>query len=112
MTLQPAVARPSAPAAWLCLWHRHHGGCLARSKLLANRLLADSLPADQDGAYVKLYLNTVGDGAGGVDETASMSIAGPVSLLGFSISITPGEVTTATVNFSFSNQPTIDLKTA
>ena len=79
---------------------------------LANRLLADSLRADQDGAYVKLYLNTVGDGAGGVDETASMSIAGPVSLLGFSISITPGEVTTATVNFSFSNQPTIDLETA
>ena len=79
---------------------------------LANRLLADSLRSDQDGAYVKLYLNTVGDGSGGVDETASMSIAGPVSLLGFSISITPGEVTTATVNFSFSGQPTIDLETA
>jgi hypothetical protein len=79
---------------------------------LANRLLADSLKSTQDGAYVKLYLNTVNDGSGGVDETASMSIAGPVSLLGFSISITPGEVTTATVNFSFSGQPTIDLETA
>ena len=79
---------------------------------LANRLLADSLKSDQDGAYVKLYLHTVGDGAGGVDETKSMSIAGPVSLLGFSISITPGEVTTATVNFSFSGQPTVDLETA
>ena len=79
---------------------------------LANRLLADSLKSDQDGAYVKLYLHTVGDGAGGVDESKSMSIAGPVSLLGFSISITPGEVTTATVNFSFSGQPTVDLETA
>ena len=79
---------------------------------LANRLLADSLKSTQDGAYVKLYLNTVSNGSGGVDETASMSIAGPVSLLGFSISITPGEVTTATVNFSFSGQPTIDLETA
>ena len=75
---------------------------------LANRLLASSLRADQGGAEVKLYIDTVA-GTGGPDDTQSMFISGPITLLGFSLNVTPGEVTTATVNFTFSGQPTIDL---
>ena len=75
---------------------------------LANRLLASSLRKDQSGAEVKLYIDTV-QGTGGVDDTQSMYISGPITLLGFSLNVTPGEVTTATVNFTFSGQPTIDL---
>ena len=75
---------------------------------LANRLLASSLRKDQSGAEVKLYLDTV-QGTSGVDDTQSMFISGPITLLGFSLNVTPGEVTTATVNFTFSGQPTIDL---
>ena len=74
----------------------------------ANRLLASSLRADQSGAMVKLYIDTVA-GTSGPDDTQSMFISGPITLLGFSLNVTPGEVTTATVNFTFSGQPTIDL---
>jgi len=75
---------------------------------LANRLLASSLRSDQSGAEVKLYLDTV-QGATGPDDAQSMYISGPITLLGFSLNVTPGEITTATVNFSFAGQPTIDL---
>ena len=78
---------------------------------LANRLLASSLRKDQSGAEVKLYLDTV-QGTNGVDDAQSMFISGPITLLGFSLNVTPGEVTTATVNFTFSGQPTIDLSSS
>ena len=75
---------------------------------LANRLLASSLRKEQSGAEVKIYIDTV-QGASGPDDAQSMFISGPITLLGFSLNVTPGEVTTATVNFTFSGQPTIDL---
>ena len=75
---------------------------------LANRLLASSLRSDQSGAEVKLYIDTVA-GTNGPDDAQSMFISGPITLLGFSLNVTPGEITTATVNFTFSGQPTIDL---
>ena len=72
---------------------------------LANRLLKDSLKKNQDGAEVRLYINTVCNGTS-VDDAASLYIEAPISIMGFSINVTPEDVITATVNFSFSGQPT------
>ena len=72
---------------------------------MASRLIASALKKDQDGAAVRLYINTVCVN-GAVDNTASAYIEAPISILGFSFSVTPSEVTTATVNFALSGQPT------
>ena len=72
---------------------------------LANRLLKDSLKKNQDGAAVRLYINTVCSGTS-VDDSSSLYIEAPISIMGFSINVTPEDVITATVNFSFSGQPT------
>ena len=72
---------------------------------MASRLLNSSLKTQQDGAAVRLYINTVCAG-GNIDNTASSYIEGPITILGFSFSVTPDEVTTATVNFALSGQPT------
>ena len=74
---------------------------------LANRLIADSLKKDQNGAEVRLFINTVsGAQAGEVDLTRSLYIQVPIVILGFSIDVTPEEAITAELNFSFSGQPT------
>ena len=73
---------------------------------LANRLLSNSMRKNQSGAEVRLYVNTV-DGTGGMpDLTKSLYIEAPVSIMGFSISVSPEEVITAELNFSLSGQPT------
>ena len=72
---------------------------------MASRLIASALKKDQDGAAVRLYINTVCTN-GAVDNTNSAYIEAPISILGFSFSVTPSEVTTATVNFALSGQPT------
>ena len=72
---------------------------------MASRLLKSSLQKDQNGAEVRLYINTVCV-AGEIDESASSYIEAPITILGFSFAVTPEEVTTATVNFSLSGQPT------
>ena len=71
----------------------------------SSRFLGSSLKKDQYGARVKLYINTVCSG-GSIDDTASGYLEAPVTILGFSFSVTPDEVTTATVNFALSGQPT------
>lgn len=72
---------------------------------LANRLLSDSMKKNQGGAEVRLFINTVDDGAGKVDLAKSLFIQTPISILGFSVAVTPEEVTTAELNFSVSGQP-------
>ena len=72
---------------------------------MASRLLKSSLMNNQDGAQIRLYINTVCT-AGEVDNTKSAYIEAPVSILGFSFAVSPDEVTTATVNFALSGQPT------
>jgi hypothetical protein len=73
---------------------------------LANRLLSNSMRKNQGGAEVRLYVNTVDDGTGKPDDTKSLYIQAPISIMGFSISVSPEEVTTAELNFSLSGQPT------
>ena len=74
---------------------------------LANRLIADSLRKDQNGASVRLFINTVGGAAAGeVDLSQSLYIEAPIVLLGFSVDVSPEEAITAEISFSFSGQPT------
>ena len=72
---------------------------------MASRLLKSSLMADQNGAQARLYINAVCT-AGEIDNTKSAYIEAPISILGFSFAVSPEEVTTATVNFALSGQPT------
>jgi len=75
---------------------------------LANRLLSNSMRKNQNGAEVRLYINTVagsGLGADQPDLTKSLYIQAPVSILGFSVNVSPEEVITASLNFSLSGQP-------
>jgi hypothetical protein len=72
---------------------------------MAARLIESSLKKNQDGAAARLYINTVCT-AGEIDNTASAYIEAPISILGFSFSVSPEDVTTATLNFSLSGQPT------
>jgi hypothetical protein len=73
---------------------------------LANRLLANSMRKNQSGAEVRLFVNAVNDGTGKPDLTKSLYIQAPISIMGFSVSVTPEDVTTAELNFSLSGQPT------
>ena len=72
---------------------------------LANRLLSNSMRKNQAGAEVRLFINTVDDGTGKADLAKSLYIQAPISIMGFSVSVTPEDVTTAELNFSVSGQP-------
>ena len=72
---------------------------------LANRLLSNSMRKNQNGAEVRLFVNTVDDGTGKPDLTKSLYIQAPISIMGFSLSVTPEDVTVAELNFSLSGQP-------
>ena len=72
---------------------------------LANRLLSNSMRKNQAGAEVRLFVNAVDDGTGKPDLTKSVYIQAPISIMGFSLSVTPEDVTTAELNFSLSGQP-------
>ena len=75
---------------------------------LANRLLANSMMKNQSGAEVRLFINTVagtGLGANQPDLSKSLYIQAPISILGFSLNVSPEEVITASLNFSLSGQP-------
>ena len=72
---------------------------------MASRLLKSSLMSDQNGAQARLYINAVCT-AGEIDNSKSAYIEAPISILGFSFAVSPEEVTTATLNFALSGQPT------
>ena len=79
----------------------------AEQTTLANRLIGDSLKKDQNGASVRLFINTVGGAAAGeVDLANSLYIEAPIVILGFSFDVSPEEAITAEISFSFSGQPT------
>jgi len=72
---------------------------------MSSRLLNSSLAKDQNGAQIRLYINTICTN-GAIDNTQSGYIEAPVTILGFSFSVSPEEVTTATINFALAGQPT------
>jgi len=73
---------------------------------LANRLLANSMLANQGGAEVRLFVSTKYDATGAVDTASSLYVEGPISIQGFSLSVSPEEAIVADLQFSFSGQPT------
>lgn len=73
---------------------------------ISGRFITGSLLKDQSGAEVRLYINTVCDANGNVDEEASIYLEAPITILGFSLNVSPDEITTATINFALSGQPT------
>ena len=56
---------------------------------MASRVIGSSLKKDQLGAQIRLYINTVCTAAGEIDNSASAYIEAPVTLLGFSFSVSP-----------------------
>ena len=71
---------------------------------LANRLLSNTLLRSQEGAEVKLYINTECAG-GAVDDATSLYIQAGISITSMSLSVTPDDVTSAELSFSI-NDPT------
>lgn len=73
---------------------------------LANRLLANSMLRSQNGAAVRLYVMTRYDATGVVDTNNSLYIEAPISIQGFSLSVSPEDATVADLSFTLSGQPT------
>ena len=71
----------------------------------SNRLLANSMLADQAGAVAKFYIDAV-CGADGVDDSLSNYIEAPITLNGFEITVNTEDAVEATINFGFAGQPT------
>ena len=71
----------------------------------SNRLLANSMLADQAGATAKFYIDAV-CGADGVDDSLSNYIEAPITLNGFEITVNTEDAVEATINFGFAGQPT------
>ena len=71
---------------------------------LANRLLGNSMRRNQDGAEVRLFINTVGSTAT-PDLNDSLYIQAPISIMGFSLNVSPEDVIMGSLTFSLSGQP-------
>ena len=71
---------------------------------LANRLLGNSMRRNQDGAEVRLFINTVGSTAT-PDLNDSLYIQAPISIMGFSLNVSPEDVISGSLSFSLSGQP-------
>lgn len=74
---------------------------------LANRLLANVMLRSQEGAEVKLYVNTVSDGAGGVDDSASLFIESGISITSIGLSVNPDDPTSAELSFTINDPKNI-----
>ena len=71
---------------------------------LANRLLGNVLLRSQQGASVKLYVNTVSNNAGtAVDDAESLYIESDITMSSISLNVNPGDPTTAEINFNIVN---------
>ena len=69
---------------------------------LANRLLSNTLLRSQEGAEVKLYINTECAG-GAVSDAASLYIEAGISISSMSLSVTPDDITSAELSFSIND---------
>ena len=69
---------------------------------LANRLLANVMLRSQEGAEVKLFINTVCSGGEVVDQD-SIYIESGISITSMSLSVTPDDATSAELSFTINN---------
>jgi hypothetical protein len=74
---------------------------------LANRLLGNVMLKSQEGASIKLYVNAVSDGAGGIDDAASLPIEADISITSMSLSVNPDDPTSAELAFNIVNPKNI-----
>ena len=74
---------------------------------LANRLLSNVMLKSQEGASVRLYVNAVSDGSGGIDNTSSLYIEADISITSMSLSVNPDDPTSAELSFSIRNPKNI-----
>ena len=70
---------------------------------LANRLLGNVLLKSQEGATVKLYVDCVDNGSGGVDDASSIFVDADVTITGMSLNVNPDDPTTGEVSFNLNN---------
>jgi len=72
---------------------------------LGQRMLDNVMLSSQEGARVRLFLNTVSDGASPAapDLAASMFIEADISMNSMSVSINPDDPTTAEIGYAVSN---------
>ena len=69
---------------------------------LANRLLANVMLRSQEGAQVKLYVNTECSG-GVVVDADSIYIESGISITSMSLSVNPDDATSAELSFTINN---------
>ena len=69
---------------------------------LANRLLANVMLKSQEGAQVKLYVNTE-CASGAVDDANSIYIESGISITSMSLSVTPDDATSAELSFTIND---------
>ena len=69
---------------------------------LANRLLANVMLKSQEGAQVKLYINTE-CANGAVDDANSIYIESGISITSMSLSVTPDDATSAELSFTIND---------
>ena len=69
---------------------------------LANRLLANVMLKSQEGAQVKLYVNTECSN-GAVDDANSIYIESGISITSMSLSVTPDDATSAELSFTIND---------
>ena len=69
---------------------------------LANRLLANVMLKSQEGAQVKLYINTE-CASGAVDDANSIYIESGISITSMSLSVTPDDATSAELSFTIND---------
>lgn len=74
---------------------------------LANRLLGNVMLKSQDGAEAKLYVNAVSDGAGKVNDAASLYVEAGISITSMSLSVNPDDATSAELSFTINNPKNI-----
>jgi hypothetical protein len=72
----------------------------------ARKMLRAVMERQQYGARLKLYVNTVADSSGLVDDSASQLVEFPCALTNMSVSVTPDDITTAEVSFVATGRPT------
>ena len=70
---------------------------------LANRLLGNVVLKSQEGAAVKLYVNCVDNGSGGVDDANSIYVDADVTITGLDLTVNPDDPTTAELSFNLLN---------
>lgn len=70
---------------------------------LANRLLGNVVLKSQEGAAVKLYVNCVSNGSGGVDDANSIYVDADVTITGLDLTVNPDDPTTAELSFNLLN---------